>query len=207
MQALTDLQTALPALADRDRAFALSLLQQGARRDLTPKQMVWVAKLVERASAPQAPQAAPVGDIAPILALIERARSRLKWPAILLGTAEVTLRLSIAGPGSRHPGTINVTDTVRDEATGRRAWFGRITQAGFEASPTLDAAHKDAVTAMLVAFAADPVAEAAAYGHRTGHCCFCNTRLDDERSTDMGYGPICARNYGLPWGNRRCEAV
>jgi hypothetical protein len=41
---------------------------------------------------------------------------------------------------------------------------------------------------------------AAAFGHETGVCCFCSRGLTDERSVTVGYGPICAERYGLPWG-------
>lgn len=46
-------------------------------------------------------------------------------------------------------------------------------------------------------------AEAAALGHTTHHCCFCGLDLTDDgegRSVDVGYGPVCARKNGLPWG-------
>ncbi len=41
---------------------------------------------------------------------------------------------------------------------------------------------------------------AAAIGHLTHHCCFCSLELTDGRSIDVGYGPVCASNNGLPWG-------
>ena len=43
-------------------------------------------------------------------------------------------------------------------------------------------------------------ADAAALGHSTHHCVFCSLELTDERSTIVGYGPICAGKHGLPWG-------
>lgn len=46
-------------------------------------------------------------------------------------------------------------------------------------------------------------AEAADLGHHTSHCCFCGIELSDEgegRSVEVGYGPVCARKNGLPWG-------
>ena len=42
--------------------------------------------------------------------------------------------------------------------------------------------------------------QAAAIGHLTHHCCFCSLELTDGRSIDVGYGPVCASNNGLPWG-------
>lgn len=32
-------------------------------------------------------------------------------------------------------------------------------------------------------------------------CCFCWAPLDDARSIVKGYGPVCARHWGLPWGD------
>ena len=42
---------------------------------------------------------------------------------------------------------------------------------------------------------------ARSHGHRTGYCCFCGQLLtDEERSVAFGYGPVCAKHWGLPWG-------
>lgn len=40
----------------------------------------------------------------------------------------------------------------------------------------------------------------AAYAHESGNCCFCNRLLTTTESVSMGYGPHCAKRYGLPWG-------
>jgi hypothetical protein len=45
--------------------------------------------------------------------------------------------------------------------------------------------------------------EAARFGHDHHRCVFCARTLTDEadgRSVEVGYGPICADKYGLPWG-------
>jgi hypothetical protein len=45
--------------------------------------------------------------------------------------------------------------------------------------------------------------EARTIGLATHHCMFCGIELTDERegrSVEVGYGPVCARNNGLPWG-------
>lgn len=45
--------------------------------------------------------------------------------------------------------------------------------------------------------------EAAAWGHEHGSCMFCSRSLEDDaegRSVQVGYGPKCAKKYGLPWG-------
>jgi len=47
--------------------------------------------------------------------------------------------------------------------------------------------------------AEDPEAAAVENGFLTGACCFCRIGLHDHRSTAVGYGPICAKHYNLPW--------
>jgi hypothetical protein len=42
--------------------------------------------------------------------------------------------------------------------------------------------------------------EAKAFGLTTERCVFCSQSLTDGRSKDVGYGPVCADNNGLPWG-------
>lgn len=43
--------------------------------------------------------------------------------------------------------------------------------------------------------------EAAAFGKMVGRCCFCSTPIDTPESIAAGYGPVCAANRGLPWGD------
>ena len=41
---------------------------------------------------------------------------------------------------------------------------------------------------------------ASQYGHAHGVCMFCARDLTDERSIEVGYGPVCAGRHDLPWG-------
>jgi hypothetical protein len=145
-----------------------------------------------------------VGNLTGILALFDTARQHLRHPAIVLDG----FRVSVAGARSAHPGSLNITSLERSEP-GRygmqRRWFGRVNLDGtFQPGRDAPANLADA----LRRFAADPAREAAAYGHRHEACCFCNRALTDPRSTIVGYGPICADHFGLPWGNEehRMEA-
>ena len=54
---------------------------------------------------------------------------------------------------------------------------------------------------LLVTLCLDPITAASLWGKTIGSCCFCGRELTDERSTSMGYGPICAERWGLPWGD------
>lgn len=43
--------------------------------------------------------------------------------------------------------------------------------------------------------------EGAEFGKLYGICMYCWRELTDERSIEVGYGPICADKRGLPWGD------
>ena len=57
----------------------------------------------------------------------------------------------------------------------------------------------------LIDFAANPEAYIASEGKRVGSCCYCAAALTDERSLEAGYGPVCAENYNLNWGDTKRE--
>jgi len=56
------------------------------------------------------------------------------------------------------------------------------------------------LTVPLMAWCKNPKQSAKIYGIQYKHCCFCNTELTTKQSVFAGYGPICAENFGLPWG-------
>lgn len=137
-----------------------------------------------------------------VIALMKRPGSALKFPKINLqigeGATAQTIQLSIAGSRSRTPGVVNVTDGGPFESN---TWFGKVTPEGqWMPSGRVSAATQASVATLLAALAADPAGTAAAYGRLTGKCCFCSKGLTDARSTQVGYGGTCAKNYGLPWG-------
>lgn len=197
---IEELELLIPKLNARDREFAHSLCSQYGRKGLSAKQADWVGRLIERAKAPAAPAAATVevGSLQQIVTMLEKAKQHLKFPAILVRANDRDLRLSIAGSAAKVPGSINVCSAG---AYSEREWFGRVTASGeFEPCRKYDQATQTAIAAALTALAADPAGAAAGYGHLTGVCCFCGTALTDGRSTEVGYGPTCAKHYGLPWG-------
>jgi hypothetical protein len=187
----------LGKLSDKDRDFALSLLHQLAQRGLSTKQWDWVDRLAKRTLNPQKPrQTAALGSVAGLLALFNTAKANgLKNPAIVAQSPVGPIRISVAGGNARFPGTINVAEKGK---FGEATWYGRIKLDGtFEAAR--DGAPAELV-AYLAEFAARPAETAAAHGHTTGNCCFCDRPLTDARSTAVGYGPVCAKKWSLPWG-------
>lgn len=55
----------------------------------------------------------------------------------------------------------------------------------------------------LERLAADPVGFIAECGKDMCRCCYCNLPLEDARSKKVGYGPVCAKRWALPWGDEK----
>lgn len=202
--ALTDIQLveqlvfSIPQLPEKDREFATSMANSVAmKRYASEKQRYWLVRLCQRAAGQErVAQRHDVGDLTAINAMFDKAGKNVKWPAVVLGEGAHAIRLSIAGPTAKMPGSINVTT---DGPFANRIWFGRITQDGqFTTNPRVEV--KSYVTDMLRDFAKEPVRVASHHGRRTGNCCFCSRELRTKESLAVGYGPICAERFGLPWG-------
>lgn len=150
----------------------------------------------------------------PLIKFFDKASEKLKYPKFVCYTeSEQVIRLQRAGSGSRHMGTLNITD---NKAYGENTWFGRIRRDGsFELSRNRpyhinDTAWRESfqeIEILLAQFAADPPAFAAIQGKRWNNCCFCNAELTNPGSIHWGYGPICAGNYGLPWTDKEPESA
>lgn len=188
-------------LPERDWAFAGSLIENARYRPLSIKQAEWVDILLKRAEP--APPARVICDFSGVYALFQRAKEHLQHPKIRLQINGQEITLYLSGPNSRVPNVVNVT---RGPFGTPNNWLGRVTADGvWEPSRDVGDAAKP-VTKLLKALGKDPEAVAAEYGKLMGRCCFCGRGLDDARSTEVGYGPVCAKNYGLNWGKQRRAA-
>lgn len=172
--------------------FRASLLNQFDRTGkLSDKQWRWVGILSGAATL----DGIPTG-FGTILAMLVRAsehiqRPRLIFRAVVEGRTDIVIKLNTRG---RYEGEAHTTD---GQPYGFNKYFGRVTKDG-AFHPGRDLTPP--VRAFLESLAADPAGIAGAYGQQSGECCFCARELTDERSTQVGYGPVCAGNYGLPWG-------
>jgi len=115
----------------------------------------------------------------------------LKYPSITIQSEapDPGLRMYRAGHKSSRPGSVAVTD-----ADGETFW-GRIRRDGTFHSR--DAAP-DWAEGVLRDFAEDPDGMARLEGRQSGECCFCDRKLTESGSVEVGYGPVCAGNFGLP---------
>jgi hypothetical protein len=122
--------------------------------------------------------------------MFNHAKTAIKRPKITFDMPEIgKLVLSLAPDNGRNAGFIYVKNNGE--------YQGKISPEGvfspFNCAETVKEYIKN--------FSADPAKIAMEYGRATGNCCFCARLLTDARSVTVGYGPICAENYGLPWGS------
>jgi hypothetical protein len=194
---VNELEQSLHVLSDRDQAFARSLIDNFRDRGLTPSQGDWVAILLDRvdqAKLPHPPRRSQqlAKGFTQIVTLFNRARDQgLRYPKIRLQTSsgqKIVLRMSSKG---------DVTVTDNGPSFHDRKYFGKINPEGLF-SPTKLVTPD--VTQLLKDLAENPTEMAALYGHQTSNCCFCGLELTTSESVTVGYGPICADNWGLPWG-------
>jgi Family of unknown function (DUF6011) len=199
LELCAELNSRVHTLGQNDQNFAVGMIGNVSRYGrASEKQRLWLEKLYQRTIEPEKkPERVKtaVGDLSRVMALFDKAKARLKKPAIVLMGDEFEVRLSVASDKARQPGTINVaTAESFDEAR----WFGRILTGGqFEASPREKTPSW--LLPLLSRFAAEPAKTAAEHGRLTGKCCFCNKPLTTVQSTSVGYGPNCAKNYDLPF--------
>lgn len=155
------------------------------------------ARLVKFAAV-EAAKPAPVQHAAasPLFAILKTAQGNgLQFPKLRFEPADgQQLVVSVAGPTSRAPGTLNLTD---GKPFGQNQWFGRVNLDG---SILQSKSWQPWVGEILEGFAKDPAGFAGAYGKKTGRCCFCSRELTTPESLHVGYGNVCAEKFGLPWG-------
>lgn len=210
---LTD-REAIDLTAGLAHPFLISMHQQlGQGRGLSQDQMAWThhhAMKQRDALAAAAVEPAEGDGGHSFLGLYEHlaaARDRgLKTPGMLLlwpgheGERVKTIRAKLMGERSRHAGRVMVCDGPGGGSQLGDRLYGYIDADG--TYRTRGALTPDPVLAALTMVNDDPEGEARKYGKLTGNCCYCQASLETPESLEAGYGPVCARQRGLPWGKR-----
>lgn len=139
-----------------------------------------------------------LGDFTGVYAMFELAAKGGKWPRITINADGYEFYIYVSGAKAVLPNVLNVKhpggNGLYDD------WFGRITIDG-----VWDQRHKEVDERMadaLSKLAMDPIGTVAMYGRLSGKCCFCKKQLTDAPSVDAGYGPVCAKRWGLAWGGK-----
>lgn len=197
------LKAVIEKLTERDRKFAESLIsQEPKKKGLSEKQWFWVDALTKRVENPEPQKVRELGDLERLFLMFEKAQQTLKWPKIHLMAGDQPVRLQVAGPRSKYHGKVMVTD---GERFGQNKWWGAISKDGDWLQPRLGVPAE--VEQVVRQMARDPEGTAKAHGKLTGQCCFCNAGLKTEISTVVGYGPRCAKNFGLKWNKTEVRKI
>lgn len=130
-----------------------------------------------------------------ILNFMLHARSQgLKYPKVQISVdPPITLVMNSRGQ-------INITNGKR-YGTPENQWFGKINNVRSCATLVAGRNWPTQLDGILAKFANDPAKHMGTLGILTDHCQFCGKQLSNEHSMFHGYGPTCAENYGLPWGD------
>lgn len=118
-------------------------------------------------------------------------------PSVVFETEAGRVKLYRQTARSRDEGGISLND---GGPKGSDIWFGSIDSKTGAFRPRRECPAW--VRQLVVDFAANPAGFAAAYGLDTERCCFCATAITTDESKSVGYGPSCAKRYGLPWGKK-----
>jgi hypothetical protein len=133
-----------------------------------------------------------LGDVSKLFKIFDH--GIIKYPKVRTKVDNHTVCLHLAGEKSKFSGSIQVTDGGQFP---NGEWYGRIKRNGdFVASRSCPSYVDD----FLKDLAEDPLKIAHRHGQRIGECLFCGLLLTSEFSVLAGYGPVCAKNFGFPWG-------
>ena len=187
-------------MTDRDKGFAISLYDSyKTRGSLSDKQWYWVKTLSDRVVGLE-----PVyGDFKAILVMFRIAGANdkgkaLKYPKVRLLTQEERyVQLNFK------PDQPNKIDVYVDgwQGHGYRKFAGWIEDE--KIIPYRDDRMTDDVKLTIQQLSLDPIGTAKAMAGLLGVCIYCGSRLTTPESKFVGYGPVCAKNWGLPWGETK----
>lgn len=211
------LSSVLSQLSKHDQPFAMSLIDFAKKNGkLSDKQIVYAQKMIDGVNQPKLkaeiaklevpsdnksliPKLIGLPDYEGINTLFDTAAEKLKTPVFTLEWKGQPIELRrVISKLSGIP-YVAISNGV-PHSNPARAYFGRVTSKGvFHAYSGLQERDVNELAAFLKMLADNPTHTVAEYGKLSGKCCFCNHKLTDELSTANGYGPVCAKNWGLKW--------
>ena len=183
---------------DNDLKFAESIYTSTEKAGgQSPGRLFYLHRLATTPPKKQAARPLAKVDMSGLVTMMQSAKENgLKFPSLTLTTTNgLEVKLAIAGDKSRYTGAVMASS---GQFRGGK-YYGRVMPegdfyAGVDFTPE--------VGKLLSDMARDPKGTATAQGHLTGRCCFCRKALDDEKSTALGYGPTCAKKFGLIYSKK-----
>jgi hypothetical protein len=165
----------------------------------THKQIGAFHSLWNQIVAAKVPPEKVLADFSVLAIMFANASKKMKYPCIKFETEPLgCVALKPAGQNSKNYGKVYVTN---GDKYPNDLLYGMIDQDGiFMPSTKAQPDKLQQVVDFLKKFNDSPEEVAASYGKHHMKCCFCNSPLSTKESLQAGYGPVCAKNYGLAWG-------
>ena len=172
------------------------------RDRLTESQRAWLhikaMEFLKKDSTPVAKH-----NFQKIQQMMRLAAADLKYPTIEIKCETNTGKLVLTyHKEGKYPDSITIATGSKREGG---IWYGSIRTDGSLYASRIPMTA--AVAACLAKLADDPQGTIAEEGRKTGRCCYCKIELTDPVSVELGYGPICAKHYGLKHGKSHMIAV
>lgn len=183
----------------KDKHFVTSLLTQYKNKgQLSVKQWPWIEKMMIRAMGvdelsvePETVDLSP----APLFTLFAHVKEKLKSPSlvfVLLRKNDQHKEIKIYPKGS------NLNVVWAHQYPG---YLGTIYPSGkLTFTKYADEKTQSHLTNLLKEICTNPQKAVASHGKLMNKCCFCNKTLTDPTSVKLGYGPVCAHNWHMPYG-------
>ena len=176
-------------------------------RHVSAKQAVHIDRLIQEtldrangvSSKPKAPVKSADFSDTKLFQVFDNARSHLKYPKITLQTnGGLPVRLTVS---AKYPDTVWLN--VGSYGSGTYGCIVRGTgYIKFHSSYGGSDANRADLTDLMSRFCHDPEQVSHDYGKLTHNCCYCLKGLTTPESLAVGYGPECAKHYGLAWGKK-----
>lgn len=178
-----------------NNSFAADLLKGYEKKGFfSEKQSYWAEKLAREVLFPEAQAGENLGgDFKKLISKFETAKENgLKRPALTFQLENIgKTKIYPAKADGRNPGMLYVNCKEKD------LYFGKISPDGIL---TKGKDCNETVIKFLKEISKNPVKFSAMHGREIGCCCFCAKDLTTKNSKKVGYGPVCANKWGLPWG-------
>ena len=175
----------------KGNSFAAKLSQAFARgRTLSESQLYWIHTIAINGPKENEKEVIKFTHTLEVVHLLETARSNgLKFPKITVPATNGDFYVfSLAGEKSKYNGNLTVKRNW-DET-----WCSILRDGTLYRQKSMTEVDTGTIQDLLKGFTAVCVTS----GLVTGRCVFCYKEITDSNSKKRGYGPICARNYGLP---------
>lgn len=180
----------------KDAEFCKSLTSQyDMKGHLSPKQWPWVEKMMIRALGMEEVEHEPprfkVNSLK-LFKMFKEVEGKIQHPSWLLA-------LPMAG-GHQEIKMWPYKGELSFGWAHSSGWLGAVKLNGdLVMSKYVKKADQKVIHELVTELCNDPFGTVAAHGKLMNKCCFCKKSLTDPNSVDHGYGPVCAKHWGLPW--------